>query len=131
MAAGDVKGDEAVVEVLTGGDTIAKGNLCHYESGGKYLKCADADVGPFAVAIETGADATESRFVTEGPVEIVFSGGTAAKIGTPLMAGGAYNGPGGSVCVADTPATPAEICGTATEAMDTSGNTYTMWVGRR
>lgn len=130
MAAGDIKGDEAIVEVLTGGDTITKGNLCHYESGGKYLKCADGDVGPFAVAIEATTDAVEGRFVTEGPVEVVYAG-SAAKRGTPLMAAGAGTGPAGAVTIADTLTAPQEVCGTAAEPMDTSGNTYTMWLGRR
>jgi len=131
MAAGDIKGDEAIVEVLTGGDTITKGNLCHYESGGKYLKCADADVGPFAVAIEATTDAVEGRFVTEGPVEVVYAGAASTvKRGTPLMA--SITGyPAGSVTIADTLASPQEVCGTAAEPMDTSGNTYTMWLGRR
>lgn len=129
MAAGDVKGDEAFVVNLTAGTAVVKGNLVHYESDQKYDPTVSADLGPFAVAIEAAAaDTNTFRGVIWGRAEVVFSGATAAKIGTPLMAATAASGPSGSVSVS-TDISGNQTAGVAMEAMDTSGNTYTMWVG--
>jgi len=126
MAAGDIKGEEAIVEVLTAGEAIVKGNLVHYESGGKYLKTVDADAGPFAVAIEAAAaDGSTFRAVTAGQVEVVFYGSAALR-GTPLKPGPTA----GTVTISATFGSGINS-GVTAEPMDTSGNTYTMWLGRQ
>lgn len=123
MAAGDIKdADNTIVEVLTGGDTGTKGTLQHYESGGEYYVCAVEDTGPFAVAIEASADGVESRYVTNGAVEVTLYG-SAVKRGSPLEAGLT----GGTVQLGDAFGA-GKVCGVAAEACDTSGNTFTMWI---
>lgn len=124
MAAGDIKGEDAKVEVLTGGGTVAKGALCHMATGGEYVITAVEDTGPFAVPIEDVADGVESRFVTEGRVEVTLYG-AALKKGAPLEAGITP----GTVQLGDSPGA-GKVCGTAAEPMDISGNTYTMWLIR-
>lgn len=135
MAAGDVKDvDKVVIRKLLAGATITKGQLVHEETDDyKWDPAADNDKGPFAVALEAATDTTEFRAVLWGPVEVTYAGGTAlgtaaAKLGDALGAQGAQGGSVGQVCLADAGAF-GEKAGIAYENMDTSGNTYTMFVG--
>lgn len=130
MAAGDIKGDEAVVVVLTAGAAVTKGQVVHYESDGYYDPVAELDYGPFAVAIDAAAAAAATfRAVIWGRVEVALEGTGNALIGSPLKVGlTTTNGsPLGTVCLSTDPS--GNVCGIATEAADTSGNLLTMWVG--
>lgn len=134
MTAGDIKGDEATVEVLTAGAVIVKGQLVHYETDGKYDPAVEDDLGPFAVAIDAAAaDAATFRAVTYGRVEVALEGTGNALVGSPLKAGltTTNNSPAGTVCLAVPDSSGNYVCGVAAEAADTSGNLLTMWVGRR
>ena len=121
MAVGDIKGDQAVVMVLTAGDAVTKGQVVHKEADGKFDPVVDTDAGKFAVAIEAAAaDADEFRAVVWGPVEVTAKDTTTK--GTVMMAGTT-----GQVTPTDHGAI-GENVGTAMEACASLGTT-TLWVG--
>jgi hypothetical protein len=122
MAAGDIKGEEAVVIPVTSGAAIAKGQLIHLEADGKWDPVADADTGKFAVAIGPASAADETiDAVFWGRVEVTATDSAIDK-GALAMAGAS-----GKIAAADFVAN-AEVAGTVMEAIP-SGGTGTLWVG--
>ncbi len=124
MAAGDVKGDNAIIIKLVAGAAVAKGQLVDMQLGDTYFDpSADTATGKFAVAIEAAAAATnEFRAVIFGEVEVTATAATI-PVGAIVIAGGS-----GLIKVADTPATVSENVGTAMEAFASDG-TGTIFVG--
>lgn len=122
MAAGDIKGEEAVVISVTSGAAIAKGQLIHIESDGKWYPTVDTDKGKFAVATGPASAADETiDAVFWGRVEVTATA-TAISKGALAMAGAS-----GKIAAADFAAN-AEVAGTVMEAIP-SGGTGTLWVG--
>jgi len=121
MAAGDIKGDEAVVMMITPGETIAKGQVVDVSANGTFKVAVDTDVGKFAVAIEAMTSGTDARAVVWGRVEVTA---TAAIIyaGQVVMAA-----TGGKVIKSDYGAA-GEGIGIAMEDIG-SAETGTIWVG--
>lgn len=124
MAAGDVKGDNAIVITLVAGAAIAKGQLVDMQlDDNRFDPSADAATGKFAVAIEAAAAAAdEFRAVIYGEVEVTAVSATIGK-GHIVISGGT-----GLVKEADTPATVSENVGTTMEAF-ASGGTGTIFLG--
>jgi len=89
MAAGDVKGDEAVILAVTAGIAIVKGDLVHLESDGYWDPTTTDDIGKFGVAIEAASGAAETvRVVIWGPVEVDCSGNVSkGALGQPGLTG--------------------------------------------
>ena len=121
MAAGDIKGDEAVVMMITPGETVTKGQVLDASANGKFFVAADAGKGKFAVAIEAMVADTDARAVVWGRVEVTA---TAAAIyaGQAVMAATS-----GAVVLADYGASDEQV-GTAMEDIG-SAETGTIWVG--
>mgnify|MGYP000164955753 CR=1 FL=1 len=121
MAAGDIKGDEAVVIMITPGETVTKGQLLDSSANGKFYVGAADDTGKFAVAIEAMVADTDARAVIWGRVEVTA---TAAAIyaGQGVMAGAS-----GAVVLSDN-AVFGEVAGTAMEDIG-SAETGTVWIG--
>ena len=125
MAAGDIKDERVVVLTLTAGVAVAKGQVVHLETDGKYDPCAASDKGKFAVAIEAASgDTVEFRAVVWGPVEVTATAAAIAK-GALVMADTA-----GAITETDwaTGTICAEHVGTAMEAFG-SGGVQTIWLG--
>lgn len=122
MAAGDIKGEEAVVIKLTAGAAVTKGQVVHFEADGKFDAVVDTDTGKFAVAIEASSgDTVAFRACIWGRVEVTATAATIAE-GQLVMAGTT-----GKVAAADLVAQD-EVLGTAMEAF-ASGGTQTIWLG--
>lgn len=125
MAAGDIKDERAVVMELTAGVAVAKGQVVHLETDGKWDPTAASDKGKFAVAIEA-ASAVDVKFraVVWGPVEVTATAAAIAN-GAIVMADTA-----GAVTETDWAAgiVTAEHVGTAMEAFASAG-VQTIWVG--
>jgi len=123
MAAGDIKGEEAIVVFVTAGAAVAKGDLVHVElDDGKWDPVAADDVGKFGVAIEAAsADGVSFRCCVYGRVEVTASAAAIAK-GEYLEAGGA------GIVRAAVLTVYGEVAGFAFEAFGSSG-TATMFVG--
>lgn len=123
MAAGDLKGEECIVEYVTAGAAVAKGDLVHLElDDGKWDPVAADDVGKFGVAVEAAsADGVSFRVCLFGRVEVTVTAAAIFK-GAYMEAGGA-----GIARVAVLTAY-GEVCGFAYEAFGSSG-TATMFVG--
>jgi len=121
MAAGDIKGDEAVVMMITPGETVTKGQVLDSSANGKFFVAADAGKGKFAVAIEAMVADTDARAVVWGRVEVTA---TAAAIyaGQGVMAATS-----GAVVLSDN-AVFGEVVGTAMEDIG-SAETGTVWIG--
>ena len=121
MAAGDIKGDEAVVIMITPGETVTKGQVLDSSANGKFYVGAADDTGKFVVAIEAMVADTDARAVAFGRVEVTA---TAAAIyaGQKVEAGAA-----GAVRIAAFGAAYEDI-GTAMEDIG-SAETGTIWVG--
>lgn len=125
MAAGDIKGPEAIVVELTAGEAVAVGQVVHFETADDlYDPVVDNDVGKFAVAVTAASGSgVKFRAVVWGPVEVTA---TAAAIGAfeCVMAGstGLVTAEDWLVDVGIT------TVGTAMEAF-ASGATQTIWVG--
>jgi len=125
MAAGDIKDERVVVIELTAGAAVAKGQVVHLETDGKWDPSAAGDKGKFAVAIEAAAaDGNTFKAVIWGPVEVTATAAAIAK-GAIVMADTA-----GAVTETDWAAgiVTAEHVGTAMEAF-ASGGTQTIWLG--
>jgi len=121
MAAGDIKGDEAVVIMITPGETIAKGQVLDASANGSFYIADDSGNGKFAVAIEAMTAGTDARAVVWGRVEVTA---TAAAIyaGQAVMAASA-----GKVVLADYGYADEQV-GMAMEDIASSG-TGTAWIG--
>jgi len=121
MAAGDIKGDEAVVMMITPGETVTKGQVLDSSANGKFYVGALNATGKFVVAIEAMVADTDARAVAFGRVEVTA---TAAAIyaGQKVEAGAA-----GAVALAAFGAA-YEVVGVAMEDIGTS-ETGTVWVG--
>jgi hypothetical protein len=124
MAAGDIKGDQAVVLDLLAGGAVAKGELVHLVlADGDYVPAGDAAIGKFAVAIEAAADTEMFKAVIYGPVDVTATAVAIAN-GALVMAGNT-----GKVAKADAAGCAGgEVVGTAMEAFG-SGGVKTIWVG--
>ena len=124
MAAGDVKGDNAIVRTLVAGAAVAKGQLVDMQLGDGYFDPSAADAtGKFAVAIEAAAaEGDEFRAVVFGEVEVTA---TAAAIADSAIV---ISGGSGLVKIAAVPASCWLNVGTAMGAFASSG-TGTIFVG--
>ena len=123
MAAGDVKGDNAIIIKLVAGVAVAKGQVVAMQTDFKFDPCVGTDTGKFAVAIEaaSGAD-VEFRAVVFGEVEVTATAAAITK-GANAIAGST----GLVATSAGGTATNLHV-GTAMEAFTTSG-TGTIFVG--
>ena len=122
MAAGDVKGDNAIVIKLTAGAAVVKGQVVHMEADFKFDPCIGTDTGKFAVAIEAASgDTVEFRAVIFGEVEVTAGG--AITQGANVIA----STTGEAATSAGATATNLHV-GTAMEAI-ASGETGTIFVG--
>lgn len=115
MTAGDLKGEEVVIKVVTFGATVAVGNVVHLEADGKWDPVVDTDTGPFGIALDAKGDTETGRVAVFGRVETTATG-TAIKDGAILMAGTT-----GKVAASDFGAI-GENLGMAWTAFDSSGN---------
>ncbi len=123
MAIGDIKGDGAVVIVVTAGATITKGQVVHLEADDGYWDPAvDTDKGKFGVAIEAIASGSTGGVVIWGRVEVTATAAAIAK-GARVMAGNT-----GLVAKDDFVVGVDECVGTAMEAFGSSGSA-TIFVG--
>ena len=120
MAAGDLKGEEAITIEVTLGDTVAKGNVIHLETDGYWDPGAMADTGNKAVALKAGVVTDKILAVIWGRVEVINDDATALIIGDTVGAGTA-----GDVSAN---ITAGQAFATAMEAIaaDAKG---TIWVG--
>lgn len=124
MAAGDIKGEEAVCLYLTSGSAIAKGDLLNIDSDGFWDPTTTGDIGKFAVACEAATGAAEEiRCVIWGRVEVDCSGavvegalGKPGTLGTVAVQAYTEDSSGNS------------NCGTFMEAAADAG-VATLWVG--
>ncbi|PWR74814.1 hypothetical protein ACKUB1_13840 [Methanospirillum stamsii] len=144
MAVGDIKGEEAIVQVLTAGAAVAKGDVVHLESDGKWDPVVATDKGKFAVAIEAASgDAVEFRAVVWGRVEVTATAATIAAWQNVIAGSTGKIAKAVDMVALDAPASYAEagvqteldkiqdpriFVGTVTEAFG-SGATGTLWVG--
>ena len=120
MAIGDIKGEEAIIRVVTAGAAVTKGQVVHIEADGKWDPVVTTDTGKFGVAIEAAsADGVEFRAVIWGRVEITA---TAAAIAAHELV---EAGTTGMVLAS---AGTNVVVGTAMEAFASSGS-GTIWVG--
>lgn len=71
MAVGDLKGDEAIVTLVTPGENITKGQVIDVSANGSYYISADTSVGKFAVATEDMISGTDGCAVIWGRVEVL------------------------------------------------------------
>lgn len=144
MAVGDIKGEEAIVQVLTAGTAVTKGDVVHLESDGKWDPVVLTDKGKFAVAIEAAAaDGAEFRAVVWGRVEVTATAATIAAWQNVVAGSTGKIVAAADMVALDAPASYAEVgvqaefdkildprifVGTVTEAFG-SGATGTLWVG--
>lgn len=123
MAAGDVKGDNAIVIKLVAGAAVAKGQVVAMQTDTYFDPSSTGDTGKFAVAVEAAAAAAaEFRAVVYGEVEVTASAAAISK-GTTVIAIDL-----GLVAKVAVPASSWLMVGTATEAFASSG-TGTIFVG--
>lgn len=123
MAAGDVKGDNAIIIKLVAGAAVAKGQLVDMQTDTFFDPSAAGATGKFAVAIEAAAAAAdEFRAVVYGEVEVTASAAAISK-GTTVIAADT-----GLVAKVAVPASTWLIAGTTMEAF-ASGGTGTIFVG--
>ncbi len=123
MAAGDVKGDNAIIIKLVAGAAVAKGQLVDMQADTFFDPSAAAATGKFAVAIEAAAAAAdEFRAVVYGEVEVTASAAAISK-GTTVIAADT-----GLVAQVAVPASIWLNVGTSMEAFASSG-TGTIFVG--
>jgi len=121
MAAGDIKGDEAVVIMVTPGETVAKGQVIDASANGSFYIADDSGNGKFAVAIEAMTSGTDARAVVWGRVEVTATS-AAIHAGQAVMAAS-----GGKVILADYGYADEQV-GMAMEAIE-SAKTGTVWIG--
>lgn len=120
MAAGDLKGEEAIAIKLTLGDTVTKGQVIHEESDdGFWDPGALADTGNKAVALEAGVVTDEIMAVVWGRVEVIAD--------TTAITKGATVGAGAAGDVSKN-VTAGQAFATAMEAIAANAK-GTIWVG--
>lgn len=123
MAIGDIKGDDAIVMVMTAGATITKGQVVHIEADGYWDPVVDTDIGKFGVAVEAITSGETGKILVRGKVEVTATAATIAE-GELVMAGTT-----GLVAKADaTGAGLGEVLGTAMTSFGSSG-VGTIYVG--
>ena len=125
MTAGDIKGEEVAIVVVTYGATVTVGQTVHLEPDGKWDPVAAGDTGKFGVAIDAGADTETGRVALWGRMEVTNGSTTVIPKGANVMPYGA-----GAVMLATAPATTSivGIAGTAVEEIAAS-STGTVWIG--
>jgi len=144
MGVGDIKGEEAIVQELTAGTAVAKGEVVHLESDGKWDPVTAGDTGKFAVAIDAAAaDGATFRAVVWGRVEVTATAATIAAWQNVVAGSTGKIAKAVDMVALDAPASYAEagvqteldkiqdpriFVGTVTEAFG-SGATGTLWVG--
>ena len=120
MAVGDLKGDNIVIKVVSGG-AVVKGQVVHIEADTFWDPVVDTDTGKFGVSIDAAAGAAEDiRVCIWGKVDVTAH--LAIAKGECVMAATT-----GKVAATDHGAI-GENVGTAMEAFDSSG-TGTIFVG--
>ncbi len=119
MAAGDLKGEEAIAIEVTLGDTVTKGQVIHLETDGYWDPGALADTGNKAVALKGGVVTDEIMAVVWGRVEVIADD-TVIKEGATVGAGAA-----GDV---SSNVTAGQAFATAMEAFAANAK-GTIWVG--
>ena len=122
MAAGDLKGEEAIVIMVTPMVNVAKGQVIECSANGEFIIGTTGAFGKAAVAVEALTAATDGLACIWGRVEVAA---TAATIfaGQAVMYGAA-----GEVAIDDEPDTRPERVGTAMEDFASEGN-GTIWLG--
>ncbi len=120
MAVGDLKGDEAVVIMVTPGENITKGQVIDISANGSYFISADTSVGKFAVATESMVSGTDGKAVIWGRVEVlttaaIYAGQNAEADAAGTVKVAAYGAIG-------------EVVGTLPDDID-SAVVGTIWVG--
>jgi hypothetical protein len=123
MAAGDIKGEEAITMELLSTGGITKGQLEHCESDGHWEVCTTGDLGPFAVACETALTGVYHRAVVWGRVEVTLEGASDAVPGRAMIPSTT-----GTLKVADA-TTTGLVAGLACETTTTTGDLFTLFVG--
>lgn len=118
MAAGDIKGEEAICIEVTPTEAMAKGNVLHWEAADSWKVGALADTGPKGVAVDASAN-DKVLICIWGRVEVTADDTTIDK-GQRVGAGAA-----GDVS-ANT--TAGQMFATAMEDFAANGN-GTIWVG--
>lgn len=121
MAAGDIKGTNAIVIKLTSGAAVIKGQVIDAQSG-VYHPSINAATGKFAVVIDDAAADVEFRGCVYGEVEVTA---TAVAIKSGIVVKAASTG---LVVEQNVPATVSENVGTTMETFDASGSA-TIFVG--
>jgi hypothetical protein len=120
MAVGDLKGDNIVIKVVSGG-AVVKGQVVHIEADTFWDPVVDTDTGKFGVSIDAAAGAAEDiRVCIWGKVDVTAH--LAIAKGEVVMAATT-----GKVAATDHGAI-GENVGTTMEAFDSSG-TGTIFVG--
>lgn len=120
MAAGDLKGEGAIVIEVTAGAAITKGKVLHIEDDGYWDPVEIDDVGKFGVAVDASAN-DEVSICIWGRVE-VLNGAVAVKKGEYVEASGS-----GTIAPAEFGA-EGELVGTAMEAIG-AAEYGTIWLG--
>lgn len=143
MAAGDLKGEEAICIKVTLGATTTVGQVIALQADGKWDPVATGMPGKFAVALEAGGDTDEVMACVYGRVEVTATAATIPK-GSHVVAGSTGKIMKATAMTAlDAPATyveatmqtelnkiqdPRLLVGTAMEAFESGGN-GTLFVG--
>jgi hypothetical protein len=86
MAAGDLKGEEAICIKLTLGATATTGQVIALQADGKWDPVTTGMPGKFAVALEGGDDTEEVMACVYGRVEVQATAATIPK-GAHVIAG--------------------------------------------
>ena len=122
MVAGDLKGEEAIVIMVTPMVDIAKGLVGECSANGQFIVGAEGAFGKACVAVEALTAGTDGLACIWGRVEVAA---TAAAIyaGQAVMYGAT-----GEVAIDDEPDTRPERIGTAMEDFESEGN-GTIWLG--
>lgn len=125
MAAGEIRGEEIVVIVVTYGNTIAIGDAVHLEADGYWDPVAAGDTGKFGVALDAGVVTDTGRVAILGRMDILNGSTTVIPKGATVMPYGA-----GCVMLATAPATTS-IVGIVGTAMDeiAASSAGTVYVG--
>ena len=122
MAAGDLKGEEAIVIMITPMVNATKGQVMECSANGQFIIGTTGAFGKAVVATQAMVAGTDNLACIWGRVEVAA---TAAAIyaGQAVMYGAA-----GEVAIDDEPDTRPERVGTAMEDFESNGN-GTIWLG--
>ena len=122
MAAGDLKGEEAIVIKVMPLENIAKGQVAECSANGQFMIGAAGAFGKAAVAVEALVAGTKGEACIYGRVEVTATA-AAIKAGQAVMFDAA-----GTVSLDDEPDTRPERIGTAMEDFASSAK-GTIWLG--